>query len=186
MALTVTPGGAADDSLLTLADFETYCTAYGHDVSSYTDAAKEVALRRGTLWVEGIGARGATRTYRWPGTRATSTQARAHPRTGALRPDGTSLSSTVIWPEVGYAVAEVAVYDLANPTALFTVVTPAAIRKHVKVGEIEVEYFKSQRWEDARPMLTAVSDLLSDILIPERVGKSAELFAVGRGTINWE
>jgi hypothetical protein len=87
MALTVTPGGDSDDSMLSLADFELHCAKFGHDVSSYTDAAKEVALRKMTLWVEGLGTRSDTRSYSWPGVRATATQARVWPRAGATRPD---------------------------------------------------------------------------------------------------
>ena len=52
MTLTVTPGGASDDALLTLAAFKSYADARNWDYSSFDDeTAIEPAIRVGTVFV---------------------------------------------------------------------------------------------------------------------------------------
>lgn len=184
MALTVTPGGPADDSLLSLDDFDTYCTNFGHTVTA-TDGEKEVALRKATLWVEGLGTRGYTMAYRWPGTLVSGTQLRAWPRAGATRPDGTAISSATIPVEVENAVAEAAVYELSNPGTLFAVLTPSEVVTSEAVGPIKVAYATGNGLDDARPMLTIVNDMLSNILIPETRGAQGLMLAAGMGDTSW-
>lgn len=191
MAVTVTPGGASDDSMLSLADLETHCTDFGHDISSYTDPQKEQSLRRMTLMVAGLGTRSATRTLAWPGARATATQAQPWPRTGAYRADGTAIDDETIPREIEMAIAEAVFYDLENPGVLqaaITSPTQSAVTKK-KVGDIEIEYAQPRdgvAWEMNRPILPIIYDILSGLLIPERKGKSTHFATVGRGTINWD
>lgn len=189
MALTVTPGGASDDSLLSLADFETICADYGM-VSTASDEAKEQSLRRMTIWVEGLGSRGRTVSYRWPGTRTSATQSRVFPRTGATRGDGSAIDNSAIPTEVELAVAHATVYDLANPGVLQAAVSnPAELYlKSWKLGEMEEHYAVdyTQPWESNRPILPIVLDILSEILVLERAGKSSNLFTAGAGNVSWE
>lgn len=186
MALTVTPGGAADDSLVSLADFETHCAAFGHDVSAFSDAQKEAVLRKATLWVEGIGARGKTISYRWPGTKASAAQARVWPRAGATAADGTALDPATIPWAVEQAVCEAAVYELANDGALFGALTLSQVVTGEAVGPIKVTYRVPDDLDDARPMLAIVNDILSSILVAEQKGGNFLFAATGNGDTSWE
>lgn len=191
MAVTVTPGGASDDSMLSLDDLETHCTAFGHDISAYTDPQKEQSLRRMTLMVAGLGTRSATRSFAWPGARATATQSQPWPRTGAYRADGTAIDDETIPREIEMAIAEAVVYDLENPGVLqAAITTPAQSAVTMqKIGDIERRFAQPSEgssWEMNRPILPIIYDILSGLLIPEMKGKTAQFLTVGRGTINWD
>lgn len=187
MALVVTPGGAVDDSLATLAELAAYAAAFGHDISAFSEAEKEVSLRRMTLWVEGLGSRSQTNQYAWPGRRATATQARVFPRIGATLADGTAVDDETIPRAVVYAVCEAAVYDLNNPGKLTgATIRPSDNVKKEEIGDLKFEYFEPSSWTDNRTLLTTVQDLLSEILVPERKGCQSLMFAAGRGDTAWE
>jgi len=180
VALTVTPGGASDDALGTLAAFKAYHDARGNDYSAYSDTAIEQSIRRGTVWVEGLGARTKGRVgSRWPGARASATQRREWPRSGALRVDGTAIASSTIPAEVEEAVFEAAFYDLGNSGLLHATVTPAEIATSEAVGPIKVSYATAEQHHAARVMLTVVDDLLSSILIPEPKGPFLYMQGIG-------
>lgn len=165
MALTVTPGGASDDALLTLAAWKTYAAAQGWTYSGvYTDAQIEASIRRGTVYVEGLGAPSRSGGVRWPGERATSTQRRVWPRTGATYLDGTVIASDVIPGQVGDAVAEAAWYDLNNAGKLQGSVVSGL--KSAGAGPARVEFMEGASADDMRSRLAVVSDLLADILRP--------------------
>lgn len=177
MALTVTPGGASDDALVSLADFQAYCTARGYALGDYTDTQQEQAIRRATVWVEGLGAPKASGFQRWPGARAAATQRRLWPRAGATYRDGTAIPSGVIPAPIEEAVSEAAFFDLGNTGQLHANFTPAEIVSRAKAGPAEVTYEGATDERAARLMLSAVQDLLADILLPESY-RRAELFVV--------
>jgi len=180
MTLTVTPGGASDDSLVTLAVFQAYCAARGHDLADYTDTQQEQSIRRGTVWVEGLGARTRGKIgNRWPGQRTTSTQRREWPRSGAVRVDGTAIPGATIPADVADAVCEAAFYDLTNAGLLHQTVTPAEIVTSEAVGPLKVSYATPEQHHAARVMLTVVDDLLQSILIPEPKGPFLYLQGIG-------
>jgi len=182
MALTVTPSGAADDAMLTLAAFQSYCSAHGHDLTDYTDTQQEQSIRGGTIWVEGIGAISDRLPTRWPGVKASATQRRVWPRSGAKEVDGTAIASDTIPAAVQDAVAEAAFYDLGNPGVLHTRITPSEAVKQEKVGPLSTTYHDPQSVGDLRAMLTVVDDLLSVILIPDPKGPGLYFQSVGKNT----
>lgn len=179
MALTVTPGGASDDALVTLDTFQTYCTAHGYDLDDYATTQQEQAIRRGTVWVEGMAARTDRLATRWPGVKANGTQRREWPRSGATQVDGTAISDDVIPAAVEDAVCEVAFYDLGNPDVLYTAITPTEVVTQEKVGPISVTYADGRIADDARPMLTMVKDLLAPILVPDLSGPRSYMQSIG-------
>lgn len=182
MTLTVTPGGASDDALVTLAAFKAYADARGWDYSAMNDTADlEPAIRRGTVWVEGMGGPTDRLPKRWPGVKASATQRREWPRSGAVYTDGTAISSTVIPPQVEDAVCEAAWFDLNNAGELFATVTPSGVVKSESVGSagVKVEYRDGGDVQAARVMLTSVRDLLAPILIPDLKGPSLYMRSLG-------
>lgn len=185
MALTVTPGGASDDALLTLAAFKVYADARNWDYSAFDDDTKiEPAIRVGTVFVEGVGGPTADLPSRWPGKKASATQRRLWPRSGAKDVDGLAIDASTIPAAVADAVAEAAWYELNNPGTLHAKITPSEVVKQEKVGPLSVTYQDGSTgtaW-DYRPMLTAINDLLAAILIPDLKGPSLYMASIGRGT----
>jgi hypothetical protein len=185
MALTVTPGGASDDALLSLAAFKAYADARNWDYSGFDDATEiEPAIRIGTVFVEGVGGPTADLPSRWPGTKASATQRRLWPRAGATDVDGLAIGSTTIPAPVEDAVAEAAWYELNNPGVLHAKITPSEVVKQEKVGPLSVTYQDGSTgtaW-DYRPMLTVIADLLAAILIPDLKGPSLYMASIGRST----
>lgn len=182
MALTVTPGGAADDSLLTLAYFKTYCTAMGKAYDTYDDETDiEPAIRKATIFVEGLGSPQHTRKLLWPGSKTNGTQRRLFPRTNATEVDGTAIDSATIPLAVQEAVAEAAHYELENAGTLQAAVVLGQVASKESVGSagVSVSYKNEATMQQARTMLTAVSDLLSPILRSEGKGKSMYMKTVG-------
>lgn len=182
MALTVTPGGASDDALLSLAAFQAYCDARGYDYSSFSTTAQEQSIRKGTVWVEGVGGPTERLPTRWPGAKTSSTQRREWPRTGAAYVDGTSISSTVVPAQVEDAVAEAAWYDLNNAGELFAVLAPSDVVKSESVGGagVRVEYRDGADVQAGRKMLTVVRDLLAPVLVPDLAGPRLYMQGIGR------
>lgn len=180
MTLTVTPGGASDDALVSLTDFQSYCDARGHDYSPYSTDQQEQAIRRATVWIEGVGGPTQDLPKRWPGRRASATQRRQWPRTGAKDVDGLMIPDDAIPAAIQDAVCETAFYDLENPDVLHSQVTPTDVVKQEKIGPISVTYADGSKPADFRPMLTVVNDLLASILIPDLTGPSLYMQSVGK------
>lgn len=184
MVLTVTPGGASDDALVDLADFQAYCSARGYDLDSYSDADQEQAIRRATVWVEGVGGPTTDLPSRWPGKKASAAQRRLWPRSGAKDVDGLAIDDDTIPAPIEDAVCEAAFYDLGNPGVLHSQITPSEVVKQEKVGPISTTYQDGSTGTaaDYRPMLTVVNDLLSAILIPDLKGPQLYMQSIGRRT----
>lgn len=183
MALTVTPGGASDDSLVTLATFQAYCDDHGYSLDDYDDTEQEQSARRATAFIEGVGGQTDTLPLRWPGKRASATQRRIWPRSGARFADGVAIDSTTIPAAVQEAVCEAIYYDLTNPGILHATIVPTDVIKSesVSVSGVKVEYRDGlSNLNAARTMLTVVYDLLSDILVPDLKGPHLFMSAVGR------
>lgn len=166
MALTVTPGGTADDALVSLAAFQTYCAARGYSLTGKPDATQEQSIRRGTVWVEGLG-RATKGGTRWPGVRSNDAQRRIWPRTGATYRDGAAIDGTTIPAAVQEATCEAALFDLNNAGVLQANVTPAQIVKSAGAGPAKVTFQDVVGPSAARLMLSTVDDLLADVLLPE-------------------
>jgi hypothetical protein len=98
-------------------------------------------------------------TYRWRGTRLTSTQGLAWPRGGAVDSDGLTLASDAVPEAVKAACAEMALIALNN--TLVTNVTGEDRVQRVKAGSVEVEYATGAK--DAGTRYAWVDRLLSDV-----------------------
>lgn len=157
MALTVTPGGPADDSLVDRATFESYCDLMGFDYSAFTEDQRDTALRRGTIYVEGLSS--------WPGQRATTTQRRLFPRSGLLDADGLAYPSDTVPPPVQDAVCEAAFFDLGSPGVLNKALDASAKKVLTKVDKISWTLVGADGDRGLRVELTAVTDLLRPIMI---------------------
>ena len=131
MALIVEDGtGKADaESLITLAAANTRHTALGNTAWTGTDAAKEAALRRATIYME--------QAYRsaWKGARRTIEQALSWPRYG-VTVDGFYLDSDAIPTDVANACADLALRALAGDLSE----DQTRAIKREKVGPLETEY----------------------------------------------
>lgn len=180
MPLTVTPGGAADDALVELDAFKSYCDARGYAYGD-DDTVIEQAIRRGTVWVEGVGAESGLVKSRWPGKKASATQRRAWPRSGATDVDGLSIDDATIPFAVQDAVCEAAFYDIANPGILHKAITPSDVVKSESVGGdgVKVTYQDGVDHNSARAMLSVVSDLLSGILVTQSTGPKVFMTSLG-------
>jgi hypothetical protein len=160
MALTTTPGDAAANSYVSLADANTYHTARANSAWTGTDAAKEAALIRATQWLDG--------RYgdRWPGTRwKLRAQALDWPRIEAYDRDGTDIDYDSIPPEVVAATCEAALRELATPGSLSPDVTPGTAKVLTEVKGIKWTPLRSSAGaQDMTPTLTAVDRALAPII----------------------
>ncbi|MEM8628424.1 MAG: DnaT-like ssDNA-binding protein [Pseudomonadota bacterium] len=177
MALTITPGGADDDSFAALAAADQYAVSVGY--TAWTDGAdnlKENALRRGTAWIDGMYGR------RWPGVRTNGRdQALGWPRYGAKDQDGFEISSSVIPREVERATIEAAFRELSVPDSLTPDYVRATQVKREKVGPIEREYHGDGSTGDVTDLLPVLT-IVEHILKPLIGGGSSDMTAkVQRG-----
>lgn len=186
MALTFTPGGETDDTLVSLVTFKTHCANFGRNYAEFDDPYLEIALRKATLWVEGLGSRTDTRRTLWPGTRTSSTQSRIWPRSGAKYIDNSPISSDAIPEGVTIAVCEAAYFILTDSEGLFENVIQSQTAKRKKIGPMEIEYFGSDSMDAVRKTLGIVEDALSQILIPEIKGRHLSFNVIGNGDTSWD
>lgn len=127
-------GDATAESYLSVADCTTYNTA--HNAVAAWDSAdstsKERALRLATQYLE------AQYGERWQGSRSTSVQALAWPRSD-VELDGYVLSSTALPQKLKDACAELALRAVVGPL-MPDITEPGTIdHERVKVGPIETE-----------------------------------------------
>lgn len=137
-------GTSGADSYLSLDDFATYCTNYGHNTGSATNEAKEVALRKATAYIDG---------FRYRSLRLTESQALEFPRAGLV--DWNGLAVTGVPLRVKNACAELAVRALT--TTLDKDQDRGGMVKSKSVGPISVTYSDKA---PAGTVFTAVEKLL--------------------------
>lgn len=130
MALTVEDGtGLANaDSFASLEAFNAYLADFGYTTDA-TDAAKEVALRKASQFID--------TGWIFYGQKLRLAQALAWPRWGAEDRDGYDILSDVVPSAVVEATCELAFHAL---TSSFDRDANAANVKREKIGEIETEY----------------------------------------------
>lgn len=103
MALTV-----GTDAYVSLAACDAYHTALGNTAWTGLDAAKEVAIRKATLWIDNA-YRG-----RWKGIRCDTTQPLAWPRWDVTDEDGLYVDSATIPTAIANATCEAALRIIAG------------------------------------------------------------------------
>jgi hypothetical protein len=136
MAIVVEDGTGKPtaESYISLLDAEAYHVAHGNtDWVALSDTECEAALRAATAYIDG------TYRGRWKGTRKTSAQALAWPRTGVSDEDGYAVADDAVPGEVRDATCEAALLD-ATGTDLTAPPRAADITSYrAKVGPIEEE-----------------------------------------------
>ena len=166
MALDTTIGGEHTRAYASVTDLDSYVVDYGRSLvdasgNQVTDtAAKESALRQGALLL-------GFYATRWPGKRASETQAMDWPRENATYRDKTAIGSGVIPREVIDANCEAAIHALQSPEEVRSVISGQRIRK-VDGSAASVEFFETTS-ENAtvapRSTFTTIDDLLSRLLV---------------------
>lgn len=155
MALITTVSSATADSVVTLAEADTYCESRGYTAWADLDdeEGKEPAIRLANQWAEG--------KYRGQikGRKTEATQARAFPRIGCSDEDGNLFEDDVIPDVWKQAIIEAAQREAANPGILF----PDVERKtsSEKVGPIAISY---EAGAESKTDLTVIDNLVSGLL----------------------
>lgn len=158
MSLTVETGSGGD-ALISLADFKTYCSDIGYDLTAFTqDAVIEQAIRRGSSYI--------SNAFRFKGIRVGGrNQIQAWPRSDVQTDEGWPVDYQSIPREVKSAAAEASFYELENPNALAPSVTLTDRVTQEQVGPLSVTYAPATNDAAAsRPILTIVMDMLAPLL----------------------
>lgn len=152
------------NALITLAFLKSYLEDRGIDHSAYSDEQLKAGIVRGTDFV--------SESLPWMGYKlkdrgSSSPQALAWPRSFVYDKNGVDVANDEVIIEVQKATAEVSWYETQNPRAMQPSYIPHSRRKSVKVGPISVTYDTSSKAAaGARPILTAVGDLIGSFLKP--------------------
>jgi len=135
MALIVEDGSAKSDaeSYISVADADTYHTSYtgSADWSGASEAAREIALRKATLYLD-LRCQG-----KWLGARYTEDQALAWPRMNVPDQDGFLYAVDEIPVALKRATAEAALRVIAGDDLLGVITEPGTVEgESVKVGPV--------------------------------------------------
>lgn len=166
--------GLADaDAYVTLTEYKTrYAVTYDlsltlTDGTAASDAQLEVAIRRGTILIEGYGSR-------FRGHRTDPDQALCWPRVGARRASGgrkqllgEPMSSDLIPKAVKVASCFAASYALQNPDEINQLIEQHRLVKREKIGgrvTVERQFSDLASSDSVRRMLTIVEEILDDML----------------------
>ena len=160
MPLITTPGAANADSYASLAEALAYHAAKGNAAwAASTDALREPALRRATVWVDG------TYRARWPGLRVNGrTQALDWPRSGVTDADGYAVDHMTIPAEINSATCEAALRELAVPGSLSPDYVGSTQVQSATAGPVSVTYKDGSGIGGVLPVLTVVDGILARLL----------------------
>lgn len=130
MPLTVETGAglANADAYLSVGELTAYCESRGYDVDAYDDDVLEVAIRKGTDYINTI--------FRYKGARANVDQALEFPRTNLW--DWSALPVTGVPKRVKHACAELAFRALTQ--SLYQDQDRGGKTKSESVGPVSVTY----------------------------------------------
>jgi hypothetical protein len=160
ITLTVEDGTGLDtaNTLVSLADFKSYCDGRLLAHSGLTDDALSSALVRASSF---LGA-----TYRWEGHKVSGrSQTMPFPRMCLVDGDGNEVPDDEVPREIVAACCELALTEANTPGALNPTVVLAEKVTSEQVGSIRVEYANTYTSaSDSRPVLTIVSDLIEPFL----------------------
>ena len=157
MALVVEDGtGLADaDSYISLTGARAYAEKYGVTLPT-NDAAVEVALRQGCQYVE-------LQEKCFSGSRLTTTQALAWPRTGAVDAYGVEHIDGEIPARIGFAQVYAAA-EYAAGTDVRATDDGKAVASEEVTGAVAVSYFNNGKTGGA-VVITRAMDALSPLLV---------------------
>lgn len=143
----------------TLAAADTYHSARGNTTWTGDDAAKNIALLRGSEYID--------QAFRsaFPGYKAGSRdQLREWPRLNAADIEGIPLDYETVPDEVMWASYEASLRELVSPGSLLPDYDPGGQQKRVKVDVIEVEFSAPHGVSSVLPIITIIRGILAPIL----------------------
>lgn len=132
MALIVEDGtGKVDaDSYISLSDFEAYCVRFNYDLTDYSTAEREAALRSAALYIDSA--------WRFRDIKGSADQALEFPRAvGAVDRDGLTIASVPL--RLKNAQCELAIYAAASPGGDLLPASTTGIKSET-VGPISTTY----------------------------------------------
>ena len=143
----------------TVVGADAYHLARGNTTWTGDNTAKEVALLRGSEYVD--------TTFRsdFPGEKTGErAQVREWPRSWADDADGNALDPDEIPIEVENATYEAALRELTSPGALQPDYNPAGQQKSVQVDVIKIEYAAPYGADSVLPIITVIRGILAPLL----------------------
>lgn len=153
-----------------LAGADAYHTARGNAGWTGTEADKNAALLRASVYVDSFAQRQiAPGVYAatFSGTRVGGrAQVRQWPRTGATDAEGLPIASDSVPIEVVYATYEAALRELVAPGSLNPDYVPATAVKRERVDVLEVEYATPATAADGSPPTRPIVSVILDLLAP--------------------
>lgn len=169
MAIDTTLGGPNAegyvDSTQVIAYANKHIDRYSAVVTFNAVTVIEPAIRRATVWIDGLGTDPASdMSHVWPGSRQTGTQRREWPRINAGYVDGTAIVSGTIPQAILDATSEAACYEIINPNTLHGAITLSEVTKSTGIGPLRESTMGAKTIQDARVCLTMVKDYLASIL----------------------
>jgi hypothetical protein len=156
-------GSATANTYISLADADSYLA--DHDESTYwrdsTDDEKNQALIIATRYID------AMYRHRWVGTKASSTQALAWPRSSAEDEDGYTLASTAVPAAIKNAAVELAVRELIETDGILPDVDGGGLieEESFRVGPLS-ESITYRGGKSHLKRFTLIDALLSGLLYP--------------------
>lgn len=154
MTLTTTVGGASSDSYITLAEWQTYWTNRGVDLTAHGhDSSHEANLRQAADWID--------RNYSFVGTSQYQTQSRAWPRITDKLVDGWPINVDTVPQAIKDAQAELAylIHEGLTPWATVTAVVES---ERSKAGPVESE--TTYQGGKSTPRIVVLEGILRDYI----------------------
>lgn len=169
MAIDSTLGGPQTEGYVQATDVVTYANKhidrYSAVVTANVTQVIEPAIRRATVWIDGLGQDPANEmSYKWPGLRKVGSQRREWPRINATYTDGVALDADTIPPAILDATLEATCWEITNPNTLQGIITLSQVTKSEGIGPLRETTMGATRIQDARACLTMVQDYLASIL----------------------
>lgn len=145
------------------ADFVTYCTSMGYDISAYSVDQQANAIAQGSLFVDGLGYDEAS--VIWPGQPATTTQQQEWPRSNAYDIYGNQIEETSVPTRIVNATYEVAFFVLGGGSInQSSSQSGNLLREKYDVVEFQYQEPIKGRAVDTRPLIPSVQALLAPFL----------------------
>lgn len=158
MAIDVTPGGPDANAYATVQDAKDFADARG--LTYGADAEIESGLIVTAAWMDGY------YLHRFPGRRASATQARAWPREDAEDWDGYAIEG--VPKAVVHANILAALFEGSNPGELQNSFSLSGAIKSEQVGPLKTSYRDVMDVSDMRTVLASVEDTLAPVLFSRR------------------
>ena len=179
MAVVTELGSPNSDSYVTAAEIKAYASNYSTvypTVPTVKDSDVESAARISSRFIDGLGRDVSNSNSRyWPGRKVTAQQSRRWPREGATYTNGLEIGNDILPPEFKEAVLIAACEEVKQHGVLQTIVNKSKVTSKAKIGPADVMFTPINTAMDARNVIMAVEDQLSELLRQPR-GKHYRLY----------